>query len=194
MRSLITLAGAGAAGALWSSLPRVGKVLVAVGLGTLATIELTKDGNEAWFSGSIFGGQGAQGDAQIVDPKKTEADMKAGKPVTGAAATTAMQVEGLAADAVQKEVTADAMTESEDELLAKQKRHVKLTSTEALRLKEIQIKRQELKKLTADAITADVQAQTHSAWLPFNLNLAHGMNNADLPGEDMFRTLEGRKR
>jgi hypothetical protein len=187
MRTLIAgAAGMGAATALWSKLPLWVKFPVLIALGILAVSELNKDSNESWFANSIYGGQGAQGAAQIVDPKKTEADMKAGKPVTGAAATTAMQVEGLAADAVQKGVTADAMTESEEELLAKQKRRVKLTSTEALRLKEIQIKRQELAKLKADTETAELQAQANAAWQPFNLRLAHQLATGSAPG-DLFQ-------
>jgi hypothetical protein len=187
MRTLIAAgAGAGAATALWSKLPLLVKVPIVVGLGILTVSEIYKDSNEAWFSNSIYGGQAAQGSAQIVDPKKTEADMKASKPVTGAAATTAMQVEGLAADAVQKGVTADAMTESEEELLRKAKRHVKLTSTEALRLKEIQIKRQELAKLKADTETAELAAQANAAWQPFNLRLAHQLATGSAQG-DLFQ-------
>jgi len=99
------------------------------------------------------------------DPKKTEADMKAGKPVTGAAATTAMQVEGLAADAVQKGATAGAMAESEEELLAKQKRGVKLSSTEALRLGEIKTRR-------AESRVKEVEATLNEAWQPLGLKFA----------------------
>jgi hypothetical protein len=175
MRSLIALAGAGAAGAFWSKLPSSIKAPVVIGLGILAVSELNKDANESWFANAIYGGQGAQGSAQIVDPKKTEADMKAGKPVTGAAATTAMQVEGLAADAVQKGVTADAMAESEDELLAKQKRGVKLSSTEALRLSEIKTRR-------AEARSKEVEAALNEAWLPLGLKFAHQMENG-VPGD-----------
>jgi hypothetical protein len=155
MRSLIALAGAGAAGALWSSLPRGGKVLVAGGLIALATVELTKDGNEAWFSSSIFGGQAAQGDAQAANPRKVEADLAAGKPTTNAAATATAQFEGLAADAKQKGVYADAAVESQAEMVAKKAKGIPLNSTEELRLKELRI--QEAQAVIQESIAVDAK-------------------------------------
>jgi len=105
-------------GVVWHTLPRWAQLLVAGGLLALATVELTKDGNEAWFSGSIFGGQAAQGDAQAANPRKVEADLAAGR-TTNAAATATAQFKGLAADAKQKGVYADAAVQSQTEMLAK---------------------------------------------------------------------------
>jgi hypothetical protein len=155
MRSIIALGGAGAGLAAWSMLPRWLKLLVAGGLIALATIELTKDGNEAWFSGSIFGGQAAQGDAQAANPRKVEADLAAGKPTTNAAATATAQFEGLAADAKQKGVYADAAVESEAELRAKKAKGIRLTSTEELRLKELRI--QEAQAIIQESIAVDAK-------------------------------------
>jgi hypothetical protein len=163
MRSLIPLVGAGAAGAFWSMLPRWVKLLVGGGLIALASVELVKDGNEAFYSGGIFGGQAAQGEGQIVDPKKTEANLKAGKPVTGAAATVAAQYEGLAADAKQKGVYADAAVESEAELRGKKAKGIPLTSTEELRLKEL--RRQEADTRSAEWSADYVTGTLHNSGL-----------------------------
>jgi hypothetical protein len=48
----------------------------------------------------------------MTDPKKTEADIRAGKEVSGAKRTIAPQYEGLAADAALKQAKAQAATES----------------------------------------------------------------------------------
>ena len=130
MKSLIPLVAGGAAGMMWNVLPRWVKVPAVVGLVALAALELNKDANKSWFSSSIFGGQAAEGESKTVDPLKTEADAKAGKPVSGAARMMAKQVEGLGADAIQKQAVADAASESEQELLAKQAKRVKLSAME----------------------------------------------------------------
>ena len=171
MRSIIAGAGAvGAATVTWGMLPRWAKLLIAGGLIALATVELTKDGNEAANSGSIFGGQAAQGDAQAANPRKVEADLAAGKPTTNAAATATAQFESLAADAKQKGVYADAAVESQAEMLAKKAKGIPLNSTEELRLKEL--RRQE----------ADTQS---AEWTANYLNntLPNGTAKGDLFGE-----------
>jgi hypothetical protein len=152
MKSLIPLVAGGAAGMMWNVLPRWVKIPAVVGLVALAAIELNKDANESWFSSAIFGGQAAEGEAKTVDPLlKTEADAAAGKPVSGAARMMAKQVEQAGADAVMKEVAADTDRQSEQELLAKQAKGIKLTSKESLRI-------QELKKLRSEAETAEAQS------------------------------------
>jgi len=159
MKSLLPLAAGGAGVALWTPLPRWIKLLAGAGLISLGTIELVKDGNEAFYSGSIYGGQAAQGDAQAANPRKVEADLAAGKPTTNAAATAAAQFEGLAADAKQKGVYADAAVESEAELRGKKAKGIPLTSTEELRLKE-------LRKQEADARLAEWSADYVAGTLP----------------------------
>jgi hypothetical protein len=156
MRSIIAGAGAaGAVGVVWHTLPRWARLLIAGGLIALAAVELTKDGNEAWFSGSIFGGQAAQGDAQAANPRKVEADLAAGKPTTNAAATATAQFEALAADAKQKGIYAEAAVESQAELRAKKAKGIPLSSTEELRLKELRI--QEAQAVIQESIAADAQ-------------------------------------
>jgi hypothetical protein len=112
MRTVLTAAVAGGAGMVWHSLPRWVKIPAAFGLVALAAIELNKDVNESWFSSAIFGGQGEQGLAQIINPKKTEADSAAGKEVSGAKRTVAAQWQGLNADALLKQAQSEAGTES----------------------------------------------------------------------------------
>jgi len=75
------------------------------------------------------------------------------------------QWEGLAADAIQKQAVAEAATESEAQLLAKQAKGIKLTSTESLRL-------QELKKLRAEAETAEAQSTAARAEAKMNREAA----------------------
>jgi hypothetical protein len=148
MRSIIAGAGVAGAAVTWGALPRWAKLLVGGGLIALATIELVKDGNESYFSGSIFGGQAATGDAQAANPRKVEADLATGKPTTNAAATATAQFESLAADAKQKGVYADAAVESQAEMLAKKAKGIPLNSTEELRLKEL--RRQEADTRSAE--------------------------------------------
>jgi hypothetical protein len=136
---------------LWHTLPRWIKIPAALGLVALAAIELNKDANESWFSNSIYGGQGETGAAQLVDPRTVEKDAAAGREVSAAKRTITAQWEGLAADAIQKQAVAEAATESETQLLAKQAKGIRLTSTESLRL-------QELIKLRAEAETAEAQS------------------------------------
>ena len=106
--------------------------------------ELNIDVNHAIQSVKIFGGQGAQGEAQMIDPIKTRADMRAGMPVTGAAALVATQVDQGDAEARTKQADALAANEGIDDILAKQARRQKLTTTEELRLKDYQLKVREL--------------------------------------------------
>jgi hypothetical protein len=159
MRSIIAGAGVAGAAVTWGALPRWAKGLAGAGLITLGTIELVKDGNESWFSGSIFGGQAAQGDAQAANPRKVEADLATGRPTTNAAATASAQFESLAADAKQKGVYADTAVESEAELRGKKAKGIRLTSTEELRLKELRI--QEAQAVIQESIA--VSAKQYSA-------------------------------
>lgn len=169
MKSLVGLvSNGGAVVNVWQRVPFIVRAPVVFGLVLLAGAELTRDLNIGVRSGRVAEGQAVEADAKIADPNQTRAAVAAGKPVSGAERTIAAQVAGLDADAQQKQAVADAATESEDELLAKAKRGAKLTSTEKLRLRELQIKAQELAikqaentSKTAEASVADLRA----AWL-----------------------------
>jgi hypothetical protein len=179
MRSLLPLAAAGGAGMLWNTLPRWVKIPGVVGLVALAAIELTKDGSEAFNAAAIFGGQGEQGLAQIADPKKTEADAAAGQEVSGAKRTVAAQWQGLNADALQKQAVAEAATESEQELLAKQAAKRKLTSTESLRIQELKKLRSEAETAEAQSTAARAEAEANRAAAELNERLISSLQRND---------------
>ncbi len=158
MKSLLSLAGGGSLINLWKRIPAVIKLPMVFGAGVLAAAELNIDANHSWFSNRIFGGQAAQGEAQMVDPADTRKAVAEGKHVSGAERMIEVQVSAGDADARTKTVYADAALESEAELLRKKARGERMTSTEELRLKELQLKEQELRSATAEADTKVAQA------------------------------------
>ena len=109
----------------------------------------------------------------------------AGKPTTNAAATATAQFEGLAADAKQKGIYADAAVETEAELKAKKAKGIPLSTTEELRLKELRIQE-------AQAIIQESIAVSAKQW-------AAGMAEITAPdslasqGERMLSELAGSK-
>jgi hypothetical protein len=155
MKDVIPLMAGGAGLMVWAALPRWAQILAAGGIIALGVIGLTRDGNEAFYSGSIFGGQAALGDAQTSIVAKVEADLAAKKPVTNATAAATATYEGLAAEANQKGIYADSAVESQAELLAKKAKGIPLSSTEELRLKELRI--QEAQAILQETIAADAQ-------------------------------------
>lgn len=184
MRSLVQLfSNGGAVANFWHRIPFGVKAPVVVGLVLLAGAELVRDVNQAWRSGRITEGEAVKGDAQAADPNATRAAVLAGKPVTGAERQIAAQVASLDADADQKRAAADAATESEDELLAKAKRGAKLTSTEKLRLRELQLKEKELaiREQELAIKTAEASAANSSAAVK---NVFNDMILGDLGGID----------
>jgi hypothetical protein len=182
MRSLLPLAAAGGAGMFFNALPRWLKIPVVVALLLVAIFELTKDGSEAFNAAAIFGGQGEQGAAQMTDPKKTEADSAAGREISGAKRTVAAQWQGLNADALLKQAQAEAATESEQELLAKKAKHVKLTSVEELRLLELKKARGEAESAEAASTAARAEAEANRAAAELNARLIASLQqgNGDL--------------
>jgi hypothetical protein len=185
MRSLLPIAAAGGAGMLFASLPRWVKIPAVVGLVALGAIELTKDGSEAFNAAAIFGGQGEQGAAQMVDPKRTEADSAAGKEISGAKRMIDAQWQGLAADAIQKQAVAAAASESEQELLAKQAKGVKLTTTEAIQLETLKKLRSEATTAQAVSSAAEAEAEANRAAAELNARLIASIQKND---GDIFRT------
>lgn len=163
MKSLLGLGSGGAISAIWEKIPAYVKIPVIFGLGVLAASELTIDANHALQSAKIFLGQAAQGEAQAVDPAKTRAAMRTGAPVTGAEALLATQVDQGDADAQQKQALALAATESIDDIRAKHAKGLKLTTTESFRLKEYEIKIQELRAKTAEAQRIEAEARIKDA-------------------------------
>lgn len=165
MKSLLGLGAGGTISAIWEKIPGYVKIPAIFGAGILAASELTIDANHALQSAKIFLGQAAQGEAQTADPRQTRVNMKSGVAVTGAEALLATQVDQGDADAQQKQALALAATESIDDILAKRKRGVTLTTTESFRLTEFEIKQQELraKKAEADRIEAEARIKEAEA-------------------------------
>jgi hypothetical protein len=109
----------------------------------LGGAELGINLNHALNSGSIFGGQGAQGAAQVRDPVQTRARMNAGQPVSGAERMITVQYEKEDAAAREQMASAAAATESPRELRALDERG-EASSTEALRLRELDLKENDI--------------------------------------------------
>lgn len=200
MRSLVGLfSNGGAVANIWNRIPFLVKAPVVVGLVLLAGAELTRDLNISFRSGRVAEGQAVDADAKIADPNATRAAVLAGKPVTGAERTIAAQVAGLDADADQKRAAADAANESEDELSAKAKRGAKLTSTEKLRLRELQLKEkelaireQELAIKTAEASAADKKAAVQNTINGLILDDMGGGGRVDSSGMNGYGQLATR--
>jgi hypothetical protein len=184
MRAILTGLGGAVLVTIYPRLPFVAKAALVVGVTSLAAIELNKDYCESFYASAVHGGAAAEGDAKTADLKAALHDLAENKPVPGATATAAANLAEHSAAAQERQAIADAATQSENELLAKLKRHVKLTAAENLRLSEIRQRR-------AEATTAELAAQAAAAWQPFNLRLAHEMANPrTVPGEDMFGFFE----
>ena len=159
MKTLLGLMGGGAIVTVWRLIPAIVKVPAIFGAGMLAAADLNKDINESWVSGRIFGGQAAEGDAKVTDPGKTLKQYRAGLPVPGAAAAVGVEIAGKNADALQKQAYADAAAESEDEILAKLKAGLRITTTEQLRLIELQSARQDYLTKKANAEKAAIMVK-----------------------------------
>lgn len=184
MRMVLTGIGGAVLVTLWPKLPLVAKAALIVGVISITAIEMNKDYWDSYYASAVHGGAASEGDSKTADLKTALRDLADNKPVPGATATAAVNLAEHSAAAQERQAVADAASESEETLLAKLKRHVKLTSAENLRLSEIRQRR-------AEATTAELAAQANAAWQPFNLRLAHEMANPrTIPGEDMFGFFE----
>jgi hypothetical protein len=163
MKSLLGLGSGGAFTSFWEKLPALVRYPVIFGLGIYSAAELGIDFNHALNAPQIFGGQAAQGDAQIANPLKTRDDMKAGLPVTGAAALVATQVGVGNADALQKGAIATAASESVEDIRAKIAKGQKPTTSEVLALREVEIKEAELRTKTAEAKIKEAESSAAAA-------------------------------
>jgi hypothetical protein len=163
MKTVVQFASGGAGLAIWRRLPRWVRFPIVFGLGVAAAAELNLDVNRALLAPQIFGGKAVEGQAQMGDPTQTRRDMAAGKPVTGADALVATQVDEGAADAKSKEAKADAATESAAEIEAKAKRGERLTVVERARWLDVQIARQDVVTKQAEARAKDADAHIKEA-------------------------------
>jgi hypothetical protein len=163
MKTVSQLAGGGAILPIWRRIPWLVRFPFVFGLGVVAASELNIDLNRSLRSLPIFGGKAAEGQAQIDDPTRTRKDMAARKPVTGADALVATQVDEGDADAKSKQAKAGAATESADEIEAKEKRGEKLTVVERMQWLDVQIAQQDVVIKQAEARTKAAEAQIKEA-------------------------------
>ncbi len=163
MKTVSQLAGGGAGLPLWRRLPGMVKWPVVFGLGIFAAAELNLDLNRSLRAPQIFGGEAAKGQAQMDDPMQTRKDMAARRPVTGADALVATQVDVGDAEARTQQAKAGAATESADEIEAKQTRGEKLSVVERLQWLDVQIARQDVVIKGAEARTRAAEAQIKEA-------------------------------
>ncbi len=140
---------------LWFAL----KAALVLGAVVFAVSELTQQSNHALFSYSKSAGEGAAGEAQVKDTATTKRDIEAGKGVTGAERKMWAEVESQAAQAEKTRSEANAYNETEAQLLAKKTLNIPLTTTEDIRLSELQTRRAEAKQKIAAATAAEAQAK-----------------------------------
>ena len=164
----------------WNMLPRVLRIPLLVGVVAVAAFELTKDGSEAVNAPAIYGGQGEQGAAQMVDPKKVEADAAQGREISTAKRSAAAQYEGLYADQIQKQSVAEAYSEPIEVIARKKLSGKKLTSTEALRLEEYKKLRAEAEVQEAQSTAARAQAKADKQAAEMASRLIDSMNNGTI--------------
>lgn len=163
MKTASQLAGGGAVLPIWRRIPWWVRFPTVFGLGLFAAAELNLDLNHALFAPQIFGGKAAEGQAQMDDPTRTRKDMAARKPVTGADALVATQVDEGAADAKSSQAKAGAATESADDIEAKEKRGEKLTVVERMQWLDVQIARQDVVIRHAESRAKAAEAQIKEA-------------------------------
>lgn len=163
MKTVAQLGGGGALLPIWRRIPWWVKAPVAFGLGVVAAAELNLDVNRSLRAPEIFSGKAAEGQAQMDDPTQTRKDMAARKPVTGADALVATQVDEGDAEAKSSQAKAGAATESSDEIEAKEKRGERLTLVERMRWLDVQIAREDVAIKQADARGKAAEAEIKEA-------------------------------
>lgn len=144
MKTVAQMAGGGAILPIWRRIPWWVRFPLVFGIGVYAAAELNLDLNRSLRSAQIFGGKAAEGQAQIDDPTQTRKQMAAHKPVSGADALVATQVDEGAAEAKSKQAKAGAATESAADIEDKVKRGERLTVVERLQWLDVQIARQDV--------------------------------------------------
>jgi hypothetical protein len=84
------------------------------------------------------------------------------------------QAAQMIADGQQKQAVADASNASIENIRARQQLGQKITSTEALRLKEYEIKEAELRIRNAEATSKEIEAFVNTSVLNFVGSVIHG--------------------
>jgi hypothetical protein len=145
------LLGSGSFLSSWRSIPAKIMVLIVVALSLFGAAELTIMLNNAMFSHSVALGNAAAGEAQAVDPVKTLADLRAGKPgIPGAYAKIAVEYAKTDAEAQIAQQEALAATESKTTLQAKEDED-RASAAEQMKLRDLKLREKdiELRELEA---------------------------------------------
>jgi len=140
---------------LWFAL----KAALVLGAVVFGISEITQQSNHALFSYGKAAGEGAAGEAQVADTATTKREIEGGKEITGAKRKMLAEVEAQAAQGEKTRAEANAYAETEAQLLAKKTLNIPLTTTEELRLIEIQGRRAEATQKIAAASAAEAQAK-----------------------------------
>jgi hypothetical protein len=213
MKSIIPMISGGAAAVLKGMPMRVTAPLL-LGVGLLGGAELVIEGNHALNSGAIFGGQGqaalsdartktAEADAATKTPRELRALDERGEASSAEAlrrmeldlkerdiAVREREIDVREAEAREKKAIADAANESEEQLVAKLRHGVKLTSTENIRLQELRKARALATVEEANAYAADSQAVLNKQAAEWGSRVIQGMTgngNGKGSGVDMRR-------
>lgn len=163
MKTISQLGAGGAGLQIWRRIPWIVRYPLVFGLGVVAAAELNLELNRSLRSIDIFGGEGAKGQAQIDDPTQTRKDMAAGKPVSGADALVATEVDVGDAEAKTQQAKAGAATESIEDIEAKANRGEKLSVVERLQWLDVQIAEQDVVIKDAEGRAKAAEAEIKEA-------------------------------
>lgn len=163
MQTLSSLITSSAIAQNWRRLPSTVKAGTVAGVLIFTGSEITTTFNHALYSRSESGGKGAQGDALASNPVAVRQDLNTGKPVPAATAQQTVMYEKESALAQQAAAEALAATESEETLLAKKAKRIQLNLAEQLKLKEFELKRQDLRLRETETYIKQQQASAAAA-------------------------------
>lgn len=148
--------------------------------------EVTQQANHALFSYGKSAGEGAAGEAQVADTADTRREIEAGKGTTAAKRRMMVEVEGQAAQSEKTRSEADAYKETEAQLLAKKTLKIPLTTTEELRLIELQTRRAEAETKIAQASSAAAEAKANKEGAELGARMIESLQRGD---GDIFKTM-----
>ena len=178
-RAILSFLSGNAVAQTWQRLWFAVKAALVLGAVVFAVSELTQQTNHAVFSYAKSAGEGAQGEALTADQVRTRQEMNAGREVSGAKRRAVVDYEGQAANADKTRAEADAYKETEAQLLAKKTLNIPLTTTEDLRLIELQTRRAEATQKIAAAKAAEAMAKANRQAAEMNSRIIESLQKGD---------------
>jgi hypothetical protein len=179
MQSLLAFLSSNAILQTWRRISFLLKAAIIFGVGVFASSEVTEKFNQALNSYAKSSGEGEAGLALTADQTKTRRDMNAGLEVSGAKRRAVVEYEGQEAQAQKTHSEALAYNETEAQLLAKKTLKIPLTTTEELRLIELQTKRAEAQTKIAQASSAAAEARANKEAAELNSRLLESIQRND---------------